>query len=94
MEFRNNIMLYGSEIWAETLKVKKGSYSLASVYITAALHIASAYCTVSTLAALVIAGTIPVYQLDGYLLEAIGWKSHNQSLQEKHHFKVVTTMEQ
>ena len=53
-------MLYGSEIWAEALYVKKRANSLLSVQRTAALRIASAYRTASAHAVLVMAGTIPV----------------------------------
>ena len=60
MEIANSIMLYGSKIWAEALRFKKQANSLVSVQRTVALSIASAYHTVSTLAVLVIAGTIPV----------------------------------
>ena len=56
MEVGNNIMLYGSEIWAELLEVKKRANSL----VSAALRISSAYRTVSAPAVLVISGTIPV----------------------------------
>ena len=60
MEFANNIMLYGSEIWAETMEVKKRANSVVSVQRTAALRMASTYRTVSVPAILVIAGAIPV----------------------------------
>ena len=60
MEVANNIMLYGSEIWAETLEVKKRANLLVSVQRMDALRNASAYRTVSLLGVLVIAGTIPV----------------------------------
>ena len=52
MEVANSIMLYGSEIWTETLKVKKLANSHVSVQITK--------CTKSAPAVLVIAGTLPV----------------------------------
>ena len=48
MEMANRIMLYGSEIWAETLEVKKREKSLVSVQRTAA------YCTVSASVVLVV----------------------------------------
>ena len=59
-EVANSIMLYGSEIWAETLEVKKRANSLVLVQRTAALCIASVYRTVFAPAVFVIAGTIPV----------------------------------
>ena len=60
MEVTNSIMLCGSKIWAETLKIKKRTSSLVSVQRTSALLIALAYRTVSAPAILVIAGTIHV----------------------------------
>ena len=63
MEVGNSIMFQGSEIWTETLDVRKRANTLVSVQITAALLITSAYRTVSASAVLVIAGTIPVDQL-------------------------------
>ena len=53
-------MLYGSEIWAETLEVKERANSLVSVQRTPALRITSAYRIMSAPAVLVIAGAIPV----------------------------------
>ena len=53
MEVVNSIMLYGSEIWAEMLEVKKRTNSLVSVQRMAALGIALGFRTV-------IAGTITV----------------------------------
>ena len=52
---RQRLYIYGSEIWNETLEVKKQGKQK-----TNALHIASANRTVSAPAVLVIAGTIPV----------------------------------
>ena len=49
-------MLYGNEIWAETLDVKKWASSLVSVQKTTAYHVV-----------LVIAATIPGSRADGYL---------------------------
>ena len=63
MEVANSIMVQGSEIWVETLDVKKGVDSLVSVQRTAALCVVSAYRTVSIPAVLVIASTIPVHLL-------------------------------
>ena len=54
------VTLYGSEICTETLEVKKRENSLVSVQRSAILSVALAYRTVSALAVLVIAGTIPV----------------------------------
>ena len=48
MEAANSIMLYGSEIWAKTLEVKKWEDSLVSAQRTAALGIVSACDTVSS----------------------------------------------
>ena len=75
MEVANNIMLYGSKIWAETLEVKKRVNSLISVQRTAALRIASAYRTVFAPGVLVIAGTIPVDMLVAELTEIYKAKS-------------------
>ena len=60
MEVANNIMLYGREIWAEMLEVRKRANSVVSVQRMAALHIASAYRKVSAPSVLVIECTIPV----------------------------------
>ena len=60
MEVADNIVLYGSEFWAETLEVKKRVNSIVSAQRTAALRFASAHRSVSASAVLVIAGTIPV----------------------------------
>ena len=68
-------MLYGTEIWAETLKVKKQANSLVSVQRTAALSIASAYRTVSAPAVLVITGTSPVDLLPAERMEIYRAKS-------------------
>ena len=68
MEVGDNVMLYGREIWAETLEIKKWANSLVQGQRTAALRIASVCRIVSAPAVLVIAGTIPVDLLaDGYL---------------------------
>ena len=58
MEVENSIMLYGSNIWVETLDVKKRANSLVSVQRTTALSIASVYRTVSAPAILVIYGDL------------------------------------
>ena len=62
-------MLYGSEIWAEMLEVKKHANSLITLQTTATLHIASAYRTVSAPAVLVIADTISVDMLAAVQME-------------------------
>ena len=96
MEVANNIILYGSEIWAETLDAKKRANSLVSVQRTAALYVASAYRTVSAPAVLVIAGTILVDLLMAErtkIFKAKSTGSRSGSLQGKHHFKMATTME-
>ena len=56
MEVANNILLYVSEIWDETMEVKKRANSL----VLGALRIASPYRPVAAPAVFVIAGTIPV----------------------------------
>ena len=56
MEVANSIILYGSEMWGETLEVKNRANSLVLVQRTAALRIASAYLT----AVIAIASTSPV----------------------------------
>ena len=88
MEIANSIMLYGSEIWAETLEVKKRANTFVSVQRMVALRIAS------TPAVIVIAGTIPVDLLAAGWIEIYNATSHSRSLQEKHHYKMATTMEQ
>ena len=75
MKVANNIMLYGSEIWAKTLLVKKRANSLESVQRTAAFHIASAYRTVSAPALLVIASTTSVDVLTVQQMEIYKAKS-------------------
>lgn len=60
MEACNSILLYGCEIWADTLKVKQRANELLSVQRRSALRITSAYRTVSQAAVLVIAGMIPI----------------------------------
>ena len=67
MEVANSIMLYGREIWAETLEVKKRANSLVLVQRMAALRNESAYSTMSAPADLVIAGKIPVALLEADL---------------------------
>lgn len=60
MEASNSILLYGCEIWAGTLTVKKREKALLTVQRRAALRITSAYRTVSAAAVLVIASTVPI----------------------------------
>lgn len=60
MDTTQSILLYGSEVWADTLKTEHHRKVLAKVQRTAALRVASAYRTVSEAAVLVISGTIPV----------------------------------
>lgn len=56
----NSILLYGAEIWADALKVKKYRKRMIAVQARGAHRIASAYRTVSYEAVLVIAGVIPI----------------------------------
>lgn len=60
METCNSILLYGSEIWGQTLQTAYRAKSLLSVQRTAALRVISSYRTVSEPAALVIAGMVPI----------------------------------
>lgn len=60
MEACNSVLLYGCEIWAETLRTKERASTLLSVQRTAALRVTSAYRTVSASAVFVIAGMIPL----------------------------------
>lgn len=60
MEACNSILLYGSEIWAQTLNVKHRAKKLLSTQRTAALRVSAAYRTVSAPAVLVIAGMYPL----------------------------------
>jgi len=55
-----SVLLYGAEIWADSLSKKKYRTRLAQVQRRAALRVASAYRTVSEPAVLVIAGVIPI----------------------------------
>ena len=56
----NSVLLYGSEIWADSLNTKCKRKTLASVQRTAAIRVASAYRTVSEAAIMVISGTVPI----------------------------------
>ena len=60
MSVSDNIMLYGSEMWAHVLRKDNYRKCLASVQRKGALRVASAYRTVSEAAVLVIAGSIPI----------------------------------
>lgn len=60
MDTTQSILLYGSEVWADTLNVDHRRKVLSKVQRTAALRVASAYRTVSEAAVLVISGTIPI----------------------------------
>lgn len=60
MEAANSILLYGCEIWADTLKVKQRAKALLAVQRRGALRITSAYRTVSETAVLLIAGMTPI----------------------------------
>lgn len=60
MDITLSILLYGSEVWADTLHVESRRKVLARVQRTAALRVASAYRTVSEAAVLVISRSIPI----------------------------------
>lgn len=60
MATTHSILLYGAEIWADSLKTKKYCHAMTAVQRLGALRIASAYRTVSAQAALVVAGVIPI----------------------------------
>ncbi len=55
-----NVLLYGAELWADTLTKSNRRKSLEKVYRTAALRVASAYRTVSGEAVYVISGNTPI----------------------------------
>lgn len=63
MSVAHSILLYGAEIWADALDVKKYRMRIASVQRRCALRIASAYRTVSEPAIMVVAGVIPIFLL-------------------------------
>ncbi|XP_046431021.1 uncharacterized protein LOC124184890 [Neodiprion fabricii] len=56
----NSILLYGAEIWADSLKTKKYCHTMTTVQRRSALRIACSYRTVSAQAVLVVAGVIPI----------------------------------
>ena len=60
MSVVNSVMLYGSEVWADTVKIAKYRQKISSVQRQAALRIASAYHTVSLAAIQVVASVIPI----------------------------------
>ena len=68
-------MLYGSEIWAETLEIKKRINSLVTIQRMAAFRIESAYRTVTAPAVLVVADTISVDLLAAVRMEIYKAKS-------------------
>lgn len=53
-------MLYGAEIWVETVKVRKRPSRVSSIQRMGALRIASSYRTVSGAAVLVVVEVIPI----------------------------------
>lgn len=55
-----SVLLYGSEVWADSLKAEYRRKALSAVQRTAALRAASAYRTVSAAAVFVISSTIPI----------------------------------
>lgn len=60
MSVTHSIMLYGAEVWADTLLVKRRATAMTRVQRVGALRIASAYRTVSENAIFVIAGVVPI----------------------------------
>ena len=60
MSVVNSVLLYGSEVWADTTKVAKYRQKISSVQRQAALRIASAYHTVSLAAIQVVVSIIPI----------------------------------
>ena len=60
MATAHSILLYGAEIWADSLKTKKYGKTMTMVQRQGALRIACSYRTVSAQAVLVVAGVIPV----------------------------------
>ena len=56
----NSILLYGSEVWADVVRMRKYRQMITAVQRRGALRIACAYQTVSTLAIQVVAGVIPI----------------------------------
>lgn len=60
MDTCNSILLYGCEIWAKTLDVKKRAKTLLAEQRRSALRVTSAYRTVSASAVSLIAGMTPI----------------------------------
>lgn len=60
MSVSESIMLYGSEIWADALKVKKYRHRMVTVQKRGVQRIISSFRTVSEPSAMVIAGVIPI----------------------------------
>ncbi|XP_035723738.1 uncharacterized protein LOC118442354 [Vespa mandarinia] len=60
MRAAETVMLYGAEVWAETLQKEKYRKRIAAVQRRGALRIACSYRTVSEPAVLVVAGVIPI----------------------------------
>lgn len=60
MSVLHSIMLYGAEVWADALMVKKYCKKMSAVQWIGALREASAYRTVFEAAVMVIAGIIPI----------------------------------
>ena len=60
MSVVNSVLLYGSEVWADTTKIAKYRQKISYVQRQAALRIASAYHTVSLAAIQVVASVIPI----------------------------------
>ena len=59
----NSVLLYGSEVWADTTKIAKCRQKISSAQRQVALRIASAYHTESLAAMQVVASVIPIDQL-------------------------------
>lgn len=60
MSTTHSILLYGAEVWADSLKTKKYCHAMTTVQRRSALRIACSYRTVSAGAVLVVAGVIPI----------------------------------
>lgn len=80
----NSILLYGCELWADTLNAECRRKIMASVQKTAALRVASAYRTVSEPAVLVISGNIPIDLLARERKKIYSAKLENLPLDKKH----------
>ncbi|XP_031783013.1 uncharacterized protein LOC116416891 [Nasonia vitripennis] len=60
MATTNSILLYGAEVWAEAMEVKKYRKQITAVQRRGALRVACSYRTVSGEVVMIIAGVIPV----------------------------------